>query len=342
MNVSQQRWDIRYDGTIRSRYSNKCLTVDDLDKNGQVLVMRSCDGSDQQKWHTLPVDIPTVETGGGRILHWNNKCMYVEHPSQVQYIPVKVGDCTWYNGNLLDLYKFVTVKTKEGSFRDRWSAATDKSSLCFSDSSCKRWEELVAVREELLKRNHIDGAIYLLDHDGIGRVVDEIAKLPNYSTTEQVFVWTTIASEGLKNATLDYPYYFDILEHEAHPLVINADILGPENTRAHTVVSFWDDYHGYLIDFTLQDAFNMIWDKEHNKKSMALCLACWPWCSCPNHGDISASLRSVIAMQAFQRTNSFDTFASYWNGLQRKNGADWCPERIYTNGCDYLDLPALQ
>ena len=81
----------------------------------------------------------------------------------------------------------------------------------------------------------------------------------------------------------------------------------------------------------------MIWKKENNAKSK---LACAPFC--PNLGDVSASLRTVIAMQAFQRTNDFRTFSSYWNGLQRESGRDWCPDPIYSDGCAWVGMPALQ
>ena len=165
--------------------------------------------------------------------------MDVEGPSLNWGTPVQVWDCSWDDRRILDNQKFIVVKTRVGYFNNRWQVATTDESLCFSESSCDRWDELIAIREELLDRHHLPGAFYLLDHDGVGRVLNDIAHLPGYSTTEKVFVWNSIANQNLKNASDLYPYYFDILADGAHRLVINADWLGRHNTRAHTIVPFW-------------------------------------------------------------------------------------------------------
>ena len=47
MNVLQQRWNIYDDGRIRSKYSWKCLSLDE-NRNGKDLVLRWCNGSDEQ------------------------------------------------------------------------------------------------------------------------------------------------------------------------------------------------------------------------------------------------------------------------------------------------------
>lgn len=307
MNVPQQRWRFFDDGTIRSSASGKCLVLDEI-RNGRDLVIRTCrPWRSGHKWivHGFP------QSGrAGVIRHSSGKCLDVEGPSEAYGTPVQVWDCV----QALDNQTFVTVDTRSGSFDQRWHrASVVHENLCYSHSSCVRKFHLDLIHENLFWHAEYD-------HKTLGQHLTRLAQRNDLSTTEKIYIWNKQARE-----TETKPDF-------AHNVVRNGGIKGDGTTYKHTVVTFNDGYHGYLVDFSTQDAFNMILDHETTWRN---------WLSGHfgfNKGDASASLRTVLAMQRFQATNNFAEFAEYWNALQRSDGENWCPERIYEHGCQQVGV----
>lgn len=320
--AANQRWNFWSDGAISSVSSGKCLTADS-NTNGRNLVVRTCGGASGQVWSmaNLPV-VTTTSTGRGvgkTIRLASGKCLDVEGPFTPWGTPAQIWDCV-----AVDQQLFMTVTTQiftaNGSFHLRWQEATRSEALCFSNSSCQRKSQLIARKQGLLEQ-YATWSIFLssleTDHSRIGNFLTALANSVDLSTTEKVFIWDLV------------------VESVGRGLVINAthsqqwvrDSFFPGETHVHTAVTFWDGYHGRMVDFTLQDAFGIIWQHEEEPVGPV------------NNGDVEASLRQVIALNRFYLSgSSFTEFTRYWNALMRDDGANWCPNRIYENRCAVLGL----
>jgi len=265
-----------------------------------------------------PIASSTPEQSGGIIQHSNGKCLDNEGPSSANGASAQIWDCVG-----VDQQSFVAVKVSNGDFKDRWRRATADESLCFSPSSCRRKDEVDGIRSALIFSSSTNPNV--LTHNTIGSFLDSLAQDPGLSTTERAYIWNSVATTS--NAII-------ITGDGAHPLV--KDHLLPLATRQHTIVPFYDGYHGDLVDLSLQDAFDRIWEHEFLDGT-----GCETTVPCPNFGDIEASTRQVIALQRFEETMSFVEFSTYWNGLMRSDGENLCPRTVWKYGCSAVNAPAL-
>jgi hypothetical protein len=331
-------WDIYSDGTIRSKSHGKCLHIPGpWNGNTTPVQMRDCvAGVLNQQWIVPDASHPTSEIWS----YWQGGyCLDVTGPYKDNGTPVQMWEC---KGPEQDNQQFHRTRIVAESFRHEWINKFD--SMEYSPSARARMNELMEIRHELLNtfsddqgRNMPDGrwvSRLVMDHADLGQLLGALAQRDDISFNEKGLIWSRITSVSWHGRSEVQNYSIGITHINAHPLVINADWLGTENTYRHTAVSFTDEHHGNKVRIPLDQAYAKIAEYEDNWQ-------CEPFC--PNRGDIEASLRTVIALRELDKTRDFKHFARYWWGLFVDHDQTFCEQRIYEDGCPTIGLgPGLE
>ena len=213
--------------------------------------------------------------------------------------------------------------TRTTGNEDRCKSCTfiERSQAAFEAIPPERQDKLFEIRDDLVKTHgeHTTNPtlhqlpFYVLNHNEVGDLLIDLAANNDLTNDEKAYVWSHFSYN-----TRSEDQRYVLTAGGADPLVVNDDSRGSDNTSNHTIVSFTDDYHGGLVDLSLEDAESAIVSKESSYESRIVALLVWN--GDLNEGDVNASYRQIQALKVFNETGDFSAFAEEWKHQFLDNG----------------------